>query len=104
GGSGRAVLDLPHAPFLVPLGKIGMGKVIAFVQKRDAQGLGAGICEAVAEIEIGPMADSLAIGSACVEREASDRWRDGHLFRGDVLNEGVDSLLGPSQKRRRRLH
>ena len=73
-----------------------MSEVIAFIDERHAQKLGVSIGEAVAEIEIGGMADGFAVSRAGVERAPPDLRRDRDFFGVEILDEGVDGPLRAS--------
>src|SRR5262245_48089547 len=81
-----------------PSSKVGARKVIALVDQRYLEGLRTGIGEAIAEIEIGDMADGLSVSGTRTQCQAPDLRRDGHLFRANVLDKSVDRSLGLSDQ------
>ncbi len=70
-----------------------MSEVIPFVDKRDAQLLSASIGEAVAEIEIGGMANGFAVSRTGVERAPPNLRCDRNFFGVEILDKGVDGAL-----------
>ena len=96
GASSRSVADggLKLKPFIAPTlslsRQVGPCEVVAFVEQRRAQALGAGISEAVAHVQTGHMPDELAIRGCSLERSRSDHGREGQVPGSHLAQELVE--------------
>lgn len=70
--------------------EIGIGEVVALVEKRHAERFCARVREAVAEVEIGDVADRLAVSHTGIDRQATYLRGDFDFIRRDVFDEGFD--------------